>query len=386
MLKKYDYASVISVGFIIISLLLPDFIHFKETRISLAEAVSARACMGDWFLLYVLLAVVLLIFSITKKKRPLLNFAAGLYSAFCLVSLVYLVAMSVGKLNQGQGGRFSFGVGFIIALIALYSVILKCGQYMEKNWMRAVTGLLVWGVLCIMLICGTLNTYSVMQEYYAQKSQFFSNVAAHMKLSFSALGVAVLAGIPIGYICYKNAKVDKVTIASLSIVETMPQMALFAVIRIPFVFLSNAFPVLKENGFGGYGFAPAFTALFLYGLYLVIHNVRAAFRIVDDKLIENAYAMGMTSGDVFWKVQIPSALPYILNGIRIAMISTIVGASLSSYVGAAGLGVYIVNGVNALAIDLQLLGIIPIFIITIVSDFIMGRLIRLILPKGVEVS
>ena len=64
------------------------------------------------------------------------------------------------------------------------------------------------------------------------------------------------------------------------------------------------------------------------------------------------------------------------------MISTIVGASLSSFVGAAGLGVYIVNGINALAIDLQLLGIIPIFIITVIADLIMGKFIKALLPNG----
>lgn len=384
MLKKYDYASVISTLFLAVSLLIPDFIHFKETRISMAEAMAARESLSQYFFIYCLLVVILFLFCILKKKQPIMNFLVGIYTDFLIVFLIYAVAVSVRELNQGRGGRFSFGVGFIIALFALYSVLLKCEEYIKNKWMKMLVAVFAWILVGAMLIHGTLDSYSVMQEYIAQKSQFFSNLLAHIQLSFSALMVAVIVGIPVGYFCYKDVRVDKITISGLSIVETMPQLALFAIIRIPFIYLSNTFPLLKENGFGGYGFAPAFTALFLYGLYLVIHNVRAAFHIVDDKLVENAYAMGMTSRNVFWKVQIPSAMPYILNGVRIAMISTIVGASLSSFVGAAGLGVYIVNGVNALAIDLQLLGIIPIFVITIVSDLIMGKLIRLLLPKGVE--
>lgn len=381
MTKKYDYVSVISTVVLLISLLLPDFIHFKETRISLAEPISAKECLGTFYVWVIVLSGILLMITFIKKKSLWGNFLCGVYTALLLAILVMLVSVTSASMREG-GGRISFGVGFIIAVISLYSIILKCEQFAKRRWMKSVIGVLAWVLIGILLVAGLLDNYSVLQEYQAQKAQFFTNVAAHMRLSFSALLVAVTIGLPTGYLCYRNSKTDKAVIAVLSITETMPQLALFAIIRVPFIFLSNQFPVLKEMGFGGYGFAPAFAALFLYALYLVIHNVRAAFCNIDPRLIENAFAMGMTASDVFWKVQMPSAMPYILNGIRIALISTIVGASLSSFVGAAGLGVYIVNGINALAIDLQLLGIIPIFIITVVADLLMGILIKALIPRG----
>ena len=382
MSKQYDYVSIISAAVFLLSLLLPDFIHYKETRISISQPLSAQEYLGGFYWLCLAAALILLLLAVVKKKDKRWNFISGIYASLTLVLVVFLSAISVNAHTVDGIGRFSFGVGFIIAVIAIYSVMLKCQQYITNPRLKLIVSILAWVIIGVMLVQGTLNGYSVMQEYIAQKAKFAYNVIEHIKLSFSALLVAVVIGVPWGYSCYKNSTVDKITIVGLSITETMPQLALFAIIRIPFIYLTQAFPVLIEWGFGGYGFAPAFTALFLYALYLIIHNVRAAFHSIDPALLENAVAMGMKSKEVFWKVQLPSALPYIMNGIRIAMISTIVGASLSSFVGAAGLGVYIVNGINALAIDLQLLGIIPIFIITVIADLIMGKLIKALLPNG----
>jgi osmoprotectant transport system permease protein len=226
-----------------------------------------------------------------------------------------------------------------------------------------------------------LDTYSIMKEYLGVENQFWRDTWHHLALSVTTLLASVVVGLPLGYWCIRNSFTDKIVLTGLNITETIPIMALFAVLRIPFSALGNHFVSLKQLGIGGYGIAPAFGALFLYALYLIIHNVRAAFLSIDENLIENAYAMGMTSRGVFWKVRIPMALPIILTGIRIAFISTLIGAALASYVGGGGLGVYIVNGINSLAIDMMLLGVIPIFVMTIVADYLLRLLINHSFPK-----
>ena len=90
--------------------------------------------------------------------------------------------------------------------------------------------------------------------------------------------------------------------------------------------------------------------------------------------------MGMTSRTVFFKVQLPQAMPVIFTGIRIAFISTLVAATLASYIGAGGLGTYIVNGINSLSIDMQLLGVIPIFFMTVAADAILRVCEKVLIP------
>lgn len=290
--------------------------------------------------------------------------------------LVAIPQIYIYVVNMTATTRLSFGLGQILALVALYSIILKCEESIKNIGMKAFVSVLGWSLVIIGIVTGLMNSYSVMQEYIAAKPQFFENVWAHLVLTFWSVIVAVVVGIPLGYLCYKSAPFDKVAVIGMNIIEVIPQLALFAVIRIPFIYFSNQFPALKEMGFGGYGFAPAFTALMLYALYLIMHNSRAAFSNIDPLLVENAYAMGMNSITVFWKVRMPVALPILLNGIRISIMSSIVGATLSSFVGAASLVMYVVNGINALAIDLQLLGVIPIFILAVTADLGMSLIIK----------
>lgn len=383
-MKKPDYISVLSAVIIFVSFLISDFVHIKPTRISSAVSVSAGECLQESYYLFVILLLILILLTAIKCRKSTLNFLTGIYVDFLLAFLVLMiVTVSKENLLINETARLSFGVGQIVAIAGLYSIILKCEEYIQTMWMKVFVSVFGWLLIILFLLNGLLDHYSIMQEYLAAKSQFFNYVTAHLKLTFWAVFVAVVTGIPLGYMCYKSKPFDRVAVIGLSIIEVIPQLALFAVIRIPFIVLSNRVPMLKEMGIGGYGFAPAFTALFLYSLYLMMHNSRAAFSCVDPQLIENAYAMGMDSRTVFFRVQLPAAMPVILNGVRISLMSAIVGASLSSFVGAASLGIYIVNGINALAIDLQLLGVIPIFFMAVMADLGMTLIIKRLTYKRV---
>ena len=54
--------------------------------------------------------------------------------------------------------------------------------------------------------------------------------------------------------------------------------------------------------------------------------------------------MGMTGGQLFWRVEMPLAVPEIIAGLRIATVSTVAIATLAVFAGAGGLGDVIYNG------------------------------------------
>ena len=377
LIKKVDYVSVLAALLLSGTFFLDDFIHVKPTRISSPEPVSAQTLFQELYWIFIVMCVVMLVLTVIKKRNNRLNILTGVFAdIFLAVMLVAIPQVYIHVIDITERTRLSFGFGQILAVVALYSIVLKCEESIRNVGIKAFVSVFGWAIVMVGIFTGLLDSYSVMQEYIAAGPHFFDNAWAHLVLTFWAVFVAVVMGIPLGYLCYKSAPFDKVAVIGMSIVEVIPQLALFAVIRMPFIFLSNQFPVLKELGFGGYGFAPAFTALMLYALYLMMHNSRAAFSGIDPQLVENAYAMGMSSTTVFWKVRVPVALPVILNGIRISVMSSIVGATLSSFVGAASLGMYVVNGINALAIDLQLLGVMPIFLLAVTADLGMSLIIR----------
>ena len=91
--------------------------------------------------------------------------------------------------------------------------------------------------------------------------------------------------------------------------------------------------------------------------------------MLDKNYIEAARGMGMTSRQIFTKVELPLILPIIISGIRVALVSTILGVIIGAYVGFGGLGMFIVQGTAGFAIDIVLLVTIPIMLMIFVFDY-----------------
>ena len=54
----------------------------------------------------------------------------------------------------------------------------------------------------------------------------------------------------------------------------------------------------------------------------------------------------MNERQLLWQVKVPLALPYLLNGIKLALIEIIASATLATYIGAGGLGTLIFTGLG----------------------------------------
>ena len=96
----------------------------------------------------------------------------------------------------------------------------------------------------------------------------------------------------------------------------------------------------------GLGFASALVALVVLACPPVLVNTDVAFRGVDASAVEAARAMGMTSGQVLWRVETPLALPVVLSGLRVAAVEVVASATLATLIGAGGLGDIIVGGLE----------------------------------------
>jgi osmoprotectant transport system permease protein len=106
----------------------------------------------------------------------------------------------------------------------------------------------------------------------------------------------------------------------------------------PVAVLSLAVPAI------GFGFPPAFLALFLYSILPVLSNTVSGLREVPEMIKEASVGMGMTPLQVLVKIELPLALPVILAGARTSLILNIGTATTGAVIGAGGLGVPIVSG------------------------------------------
>jgi osmoprotectant transport system permease protein len=150
----------------------------------------------------------------------------------------------------------------------------------------------------------------------------------HLELSFLSVGIALLFALPVGLILWRIKWLSVPVLSVLGIIYAIPSLALFAIL-IPLV---------------GLGEEPAIIALAAYSQLILVRNVMVGFQSVDPAVVEAGRGMGLNPWQLFWKIQLPLALPVILGGIRIAFISVIGIGTVAAWVNAGGLGVILFEG------------------------------------------
>ncbi|QHS54659.1 ABC transporter permease subunit [Mucilaginibacter sp. 14171R-50] len=187
----------------------------------------------------------------------------------------------------------------------------------------------------------------------------------HIGLTFISLFIAVLIGLPLGIYISRKKQLSSIVLGSAGILQTIPSIALLG-FMIPFL---------------GIGAKPAIVALLLYALLPIIRNTYTGITGVDAAVKEAAVAMGMTKGQVLFKVELPLAMPVILAGIRTATVINVGVATLASYIAAGGLGEFIFGGISLNNTNMILAGAIPAALLAILFDFLLSRVQRLNFKK-----
>lgn len=189
----------------------------------------------------------------------------------------------------------------------------------------------------------------------------------HISLAGTAVLLACLVGIPVGFLITNNRKVSKIVINIANVIQTIPSLALFAF----------AMPLF------GIGTRPAIFALFLYALLPIIKNTLIGINNVDPAIIEAAKGMGMSLKQITFKVEIPLAIAVIMGGVRIATVTGIGIATIAALIGAGGLGTFIYQGISMLDWDMIFTGAISSALLALLADFILGLVENKLTSKGI---
>lgn len=207
-----------------------------------------------------------------------------------------------------------------------------------------------------------------MSAFFAQHgSELLVKTWQQIYISAISLGLGIIVAVPLSVVLMKFKRIAKVVIAIASMLQTIPALALLA-IMIPFF---------------GVGKVPAIIALFLYSLMPILRNTYVGLTDVNQDTIDSARGLGMTNMQLILKVDIPLAMPVIMAGIRLSAIYVIAWATLASYIGAGGLGDFIFNGLSLYQTDLIFGGTIPVIILALLTDYLLGKLERKLTPKGI---
>ena len=97
---------------------------------------------------------------------------------------------------------------------------------------------------------------------------------------------------------------------------------------------------------GRWGEGPTVVALVLFAVPPLLTNAYVGMREVDRSVVRAARGMGMTGRQTLLRVELPLALPMVLNGVRIAAVQLVAIATIAALTGGGGLGRIITAGFN----------------------------------------
>ena len=113
--------------------------------------------------------------------------------------------------------------------------------------------------------------------------------------------------------------------------------------------------------------------LVLYSLLPIIRNTYVGLKEVDQSITQAGKGVGMNSLQLLIKVQLPLSLPFLLAGVRIAMVISIGVAALAPFIGGGGLGKTIYSGIN-LRDPMQIYsGALIAAALAILADYLLGK-------------
>lgn len=205
-----------------------------------------------------------------------------------------------------------------------------------------------------------VQTHSV--SYWGDLSR---HLAQHLFLTFLSVLIAVMIALPLGLILYRSRLLLKPILYLTGILQTIPSIALLALL-IPIT---------------GIGTKPAIVALCIYALLPILRNTITGLETVDPQLKNVAKAIGLSGKQRLRLVELPLAMPGILSGIRIASVINVGTATLAAFIGAGGLGEYIVTGLALNNTELILKGAIPAALLAIAIELLFELITKLLTKK-----
>ncbi len=417
--RYLDPVAGLAAGLGVLALLLP-WLELKSSRIAPGEAFQVWdwQAAGAWALLCLWVGVA------WARGR-----GQGWLLGLALLASGLLTGQGADALLSGQpeSARVSPAGGFWLTLLALY--VGYFAAYRQGGWIL----LTVLPGLALLLGLGAFERLGPVVEFQSWREQFFTELWRHLSLSGSAVLLAVAVGVPLGVLAAGNPRMGWV-LGVTGFLQTIPSLALFGLLLPPLAAISQglrlevalgmivlgvfafrllwavsgwlavslALPLcllalsmagvwlnnllgpdplrivlgapLQASGVRGIGAAPAVLALTLYALLPLVLNVYTGLRAVPEAARDAGRGMGMSPAQLFWRVELPLALPLVLEGLRGAASLTLGITTVAALIGAGGLGFFILRGVEGGASDMVLLGAIPVILLALLTDALLRYL------------
>jgi osmoprotectant transport system permease protein len=182
----------------------------------------------------------------------------------------------------------------------------------------------------------------------------------HVVISATSLAIAFAISLVVGIWAARHDRVLRWALGVSGVLYTIPTLAFLALL-IPLV---------------GLGRANAIICMVAFSLMILVRNVAVGIREVPPEVVDAAKGMGMSSGEILRRIELPLALPVIVAGLRIATVTVISVAVVAAYVNAGGLGTLIFSGISSDHAPKIWAGALTACALAIIADWALAQLER----------
>lgn len=358
--------------------LFDPFILVRPNRIVAGVARSLLDSFPSWGGYVVTVVFAVGAAAALVRTRPAVRLVIA-FAALLVLAVALGLAVNAATPAGDRISRTSPALGFWLEGLAFGLMAADAVAKLRLRPLMRILLLVVVGIVIgAILMSGLWNNVSVLREYANRADSFWREAGTHVVLALGSLAIAMVVGLPLGLAIHPRPRPRAIVLNVLNAVQTIPSIALFALLIGPLAWVAANIPGASAVGIAGIGIAPALLALFLYSLMPVVSNTVSGLDGVPETANEAARGMGMTDNERLLQVQLPLAFPAILAAIRIVLVQNIGLATVASLIGGGGFGVFVFQGIGQTAMDLVLLGAVPTVALAFTAAVVLDAIVELV--------
>ena len=148
------------------------------------------------------------------------------------------------------------------------------------------------------------------------------HLVQHVELTLIAVSIGFVIAFALALASHRVRALDHPISITAGLLYTIPSLVAFQILI----------------AYSGLSTTTVEIPLVAYSLVILYPNIVAGLRSAPPEVLEAAHGMGLTRRQVLTRVELPLALPAIIGGLRVAVVSTVAIATIAALVGDRGLG------------------------------------------------
>jgi osmoprotectant transport system permease protein len=204
------------------------------------------------------------------------------------------------------------------------AALVRPPSWIWRNRDLVATPVIVVVGLALLLLYTARRHLDSVEQRALDPAYLWAKLVEHIWLTMASTALVIAIALPLGIALSRPAarRIRTGTLAFGGFMQALPAYGVIVLLA----FLLN------------FGATTAIIALVLASFLPALTSTVVGLLQVDPALIEAAHGMGMSTRQTLLRVEIPLAAPVMVAGIRVALVLNVGAATLTTYIGAGGLG------------------------------------------------